>query len=111
VVEVVVTDDFEAWYMGLDDKDSEAVAKIVDLLGVKGVALKFPHQSALVTSVFGLRELRIQSGGKPLRIAYGFDPMRRAVVLLGADKTGDPKFYDWFVPAADRRWIKYLKEA
>lgn len=97
--------------MGLDDKDSEAVAKIVDLLGVKGVALKFPYQSALVTSAFGLRELRIQSGGKPLRIAYGFDPMRQAVVLLGADKTGDPNFYDWFVPAADRRWIKYLKEA
>ncbi len=74
--------------MGLDDKDGEAVAKIIDLLGAKGVALRFPHQSGLKGSVFGLRELRVQSSGKLMRIAYGFDPKRQAVVLLGADKTG-----------------------
>ena len=110
MVEVVATDTFENWYMALDDKDAEAVAKIIDLLGAKGVALRFPHQSALKTSAFGLRELRVQSGGKPIRIAYGFDPERQAVVVLGADKTGDPNFYEWFVPKADQRWIEYLKE-
>ncbi len=49
-------------------------------------------------------------GRKPLRVAYGFDQQRQAVVLLGADKTGDSRFYEWFVPAADQRWIEYLKE-
>ena len=110
MIEVVGTDDFEAWYVNLEEKDAEAVAKLIDLLSVKGVALPFPYQSALKTSAFGLRELRIQSGGKPLRVAYGFDSRRQAVVLLGADKTGDPRFYDWFVPKADQRWVEYLKE-
>ena len=70
-----------------------------------------PSERAL-GSAFGLRELRCQSGGKPLRMAYGFDQKRQAVVLLGADKTGqsDKKFYEWFIDAAEKRWIEYLKE-
>jgi hypothetical protein len=112
MVEVVGTAGFEAWFMDLDGKDSEAVAKKIDLLGAVGVALPFPHQSALKGSAFRLRELRVQSAGKPLRIAYGFDTKRQAVVLLGADKTGQStqRFYEWFVAAADSEWIKYLKE-
>lgn len=58
MVEVVGTDEFEAWFMSLDEKDAEVVSKVVDLLAAKGAALGFPHQSALKTSAFGLRELR-----------------------------------------------------
>jgi hypothetical protein len=36
-----------------------------------------------------MRELRVQSGGKPIRVFYAFDPRRTAILLLGGDKTGD----------------------
>ena len=57
-----------------------------------------------------MRELRVQSGGKPLRVFYAFDPRRTAILLIGGDKTGDDRFYDEFVPLADGLYDDYLKE-
>jgi hypothetical protein len=45
-----------------------------------------------------------------VRIAYAFDTARDAVLILGGDKTGDPRFYEWFVPKADKLWEHYLAE-
>ena len=36
------------------------------------------------------------------------DPLRRAVLLLGGDKTGDDRFYETFVPHAEQVWAEYL---
>ena len=30
-----------------------------------------------------MRELRVQSGGRPLRVFYAFDPRRSAILLIG----------------------------
>jgi hypothetical protein len=57
-----------------------------------------------------MRELRVQSGGAPLRVFYVFDPMRQAVLLIGGDKTGDDRFYDRMIPTAEKIWAQYLKE-
>jgi hypothetical protein len=46
----------------------------------------------------------------PLRVFYAFDPLRRAVLLLGGDKTGDDRFYETFVPHAERIWTEYLDD-
>jgi hypothetical protein len=54
--------------------------------------------------------LRIQSGGKPLRVFYAFDPARQAVLLLGGDKTGDKRFYMKIVPIVEAIWEDYLTE-
>jgi len=43
-----------------------------------------------------------------LRVLYALDPLRRAVLLLGGDKTGDDRFYERFVPHAEQIWTKYL---
>lgn len=32
--------------------------------------------------------IAVQSDGKPLRVFYAFDPRRRAILLIGGDKTG-----------------------
>lgn len=71
------------------------------------------HSSDIKGSTYALRELRVQSGGKPLHILYAFDPKRQAVLLLGADKTGlsDKEFYATFVPRAETLWKEYLREA
>ena len=56
-----------------------------------------------------MRELRIQSGGRPVRVFYAFDPRRMAILLNGGDKTGDRRFYERFVPLADRLYDEHLK--
>jgi hypothetical protein len=35
-----------------------------------------------------MRKLRVQSGGRPIRVLYAFDPTRTAIMVLGGDKTG-----------------------
>jgi hypothetical protein len=57
-----------------------------------------------------MRELRIQSSGKPLRIFYAFDPRRTAILLIGGDKTGDNRFYERYIPIADKLYDIYLEE-
>jgi hypothetical protein len=111
-VEVVVTDEFTEWFLELDDIDGEEVGRIVGLLEVRGVTLGFPHSSDIRGSRYALRELRIQSKGRPLRVLYAFDPKRQAVLLFGGDKTGmgDDRFYGMSVPRAEKLWIDYLSE-
>jgi hypothetical protein len=55
-------------------------------------------------------ELRIQHKGQPIRVFYAFDPRRVAILLLGADKTGQDRFYDELVPKVDRIYDEYLRE-
>lgn len=55
-----------------------------------------------------MRELRIQSGGKPFRVFYAFDPRRMAILLIGGDKTGDKRFYDRMIPVADDLYDVHL---
>jgi hypothetical protein len=55
-----------------------------------------------------MRELRVQHAGKPLRILYAFDPRRTVILLLGGDKTGDPRWYEVNVPVADRLYADHL---
>jgi hypothetical protein len=45
-----------------------------------------------------------------LRVLYAFDPRRTALLLLGGDKTGDPNWYDKFVPIADDLFGQHLRE-
>lgn len=107
MVEVEGTEEFEAWFFALAEKEAEAVARVVGLLGEKGVALGFPYSSEIKGSQ-ALRELRVQSGGHPLRVFYAFDRLRRAVLLLGRDKSGDDRFYETFVPRAEQIWAESL---
>jgi hypothetical protein len=52
----------------------------------------------------------MQSGGRPLRVFYAFDPRRSAILLIGGDKTGDDRFYERMVPIADQLYDLYIAE-
>ncbi|MGM0554830.1 MAG: type II toxin-antitoxin system RelE/ParE family toxin [Myxococcota bacterium] len=110
MVDVVGTDEFAGWYDSLNDADTEAVTLGVDRLAAAGVTLQFPYCSAIEGTDYPLRELRIQSKGRPIRVFYAFDPRRHAVLLIGGDKTGDDRFYDRMVPRAEGIWESYLDE-
>ncbi len=108
MVEVLGTVEFEEWFLGLGKADARSVVRGVGLLEAKGLALGYPYSSALEGSRYALRELRIQSSGRPLRVVYAFDPLRQALLILGGDKTGDDRFYERIIPQAERIWERYL---
>ena len=57
-----------------------------------------------------MRELRVQHGGRPYRILYAFDPRRTALLLIGGDKTGNDRWYEIFVPVADRLYGDHIAQ-
>jgi hypothetical protein len=108
--EVEYTNEFEEWWNRLSEKQQTDVAVSVALLEHRGPLLPFPHSSAVFGSKHNhMRELRTQSEGRPLRILYAFDPRRTAILLIGGEKTGDNRWYDVFVPIADRLYDEHLR--
>ena len=109
--EVEFTDEFETWWHTLAETVQDAVAARVKLLEARGPQLPFPYSSDVRSSRHGaMRELRVQSAGRPIRIFYAFDPRRMSILLLGGDKSGDGRFYETLVPLADRLYDAYLHE-
>jgi hypothetical protein len=107
--DVEYTDEFGVWWMGLSGGEQADLSAMVALLEAKDVRLGFPHSSGIHGSRHShMRELRVQSGGKPMRVFYAFDPVRNAILLIGGDKTGDGRFYEVFVPIADRLYDDHL---
>ena len=105
------TDQFRDWWDGLSEAQQDDSAHIVGLLEVLGPQLGFPHSSGVKGSKHShMRELRVQSGGHPLRIFYAFDPRRTAILLIGGAKTGNDRFYEEYTPVADRLYDEYLEE-
>jgi hypothetical protein len=108
--EVEHTDEFADWWHGLSEGQQEDVTAIVLLLMELGPQLPFPHSSGIEGSRHRhMRELRVQSSGKPLRVFYAFDPRRAAILLIGGDKTGDARFYEKLIPLADRLYDDHIE--
>jgi hypothetical protein len=108
---VEYTDEFGSWWEMLSPDAQDDVAAVVAVLEQRGPRLPFPYSSAIVGSRHGhMRELRVQSGGDPLRIFYAFDPRRTAILLVGGSKAGDDRFYEHMITRADRLYDVYLDE-
>ncbi len=108
--DIEYTDEFEEWWDGLTEGEQESVRASVKLLGDLGPQLPFPHSSGITSSQHGnMRELRIQHAGRPYRVLYAFDPRRCAILLIGGEKTGKGRWYDEYVPIADRLYNEHLE--
>ena len=107
--EVEVTDEFGDWWDSPSIEEQESVAYSIRLLEEKGVALGHPHTSNIAGSRHShMRELRVQHAGQPYRVLYAFDPRRMAVLLIGADKTGQDRWYEIFIPIADDLYDQHV---
>lgn len=91
--------------------EEKSIDLTVSLLQALGPTLRMPHSSGVETSHHThMRELRIQHEGRPYRVLYAFDPRRSAILLIGADKTGDDRWYEKYVPLADAIYDRHLRE-
>lgn len=107
---VEYTDEFEAWWGRLSEEEQEDVSAIVYLLEEKGATLRYPYSTGIQNARHShLRELRVQSCGAPLRILYAFDPRRVAILLAGGCKKGDDRWYETFIPLADKLYDEHLE--
>jgi hypothetical protein len=107
--EVEYTDEFEAWWGQLTEDEQVDVNVKVILLQRFGPALRRPHAGVISGSKHSqMKELIVQHAGRPYRVLYAFDPRRRAILLIGGDKTGDDRWYETFVPLADRIYDRHL---
>lgn len=109
--EVRQTERFEQWFKALDDTDRRKVIVALLLLENQGPHLPRPYADTVNESKYAnMKELRIQSQGKPLRAFFAFDPERTGILLCAGDKgKNDKRFYQEMIPLADEEYEKHLE--
>ena len=89
------------------------LAAMIEVLRALGPQLRRPHCDTLKGSRHAnMKELRFDAADGVWRIAFAFDPRRRAVLLAGGDKsgTGSARFYKTLIRKADERYADWIKE-
>ena len=114
--------DYEYIRAWLDDQDIDTVKYIfaaLKRLEQQGPMLGRPLVDTLKgTQVKNLKELRPASPGRTeIRILFAFDPKRKAVMLLGGDKSqgknGRTKWSGWYkeaIPKAEAIYRQHLAQ-
>jgi hypothetical protein len=90
----------------------EEVAAMALLLQQFGPQLKRPHCDTLKGSKHpNMKELRFTLPDGEWRVAFAFDPRRRASLLVGGSKSGTPekRFYRELIRVADARFDRHVK--
>lgn len=109
--DVEFTDEFEFWWNSLTSDEQDSVAFGVGLLQAKGPMLARPYADTVYQSAYvNMKELRVQHEGRPYRVLFVFDPRRVGMLLIGGDKTGNPDWYEEYVPKADKIYAQHLRE-
>ena len=100
-------DEFRDWRHDVQ----KAAATSIATLELVGPMLGRPHADTLKGSRHkNMKELRFSMGDGEWRIAYAFDPRRRAILLVGASKSGvaSDRFYRRLITTADNRFDGHL---
>ncbi|MBS0969314.1 diaminopimelate decarboxylase [Chimaeribacter arupi] len=109
---VDTTAHFDEW---LEEQDTDMIEDV--LAGLKvlehfGPMLGRPEVDHIRGStISNMKELRVQSNGRPVRAFFVFDPKRQAIVLCAGDKTGlkEKRFYADMIKTAEEEYRKHLE--
>lgn len=103
-------------YLAELEAESEAVQDAVyaraELLKKAGPQLSRPYCDTLSGSTYvNMKELRFTLPDGEWRVAFAFDPARRALLLVGGSKSGvnEKRFYRDLLRVADERFTDHLK--
>jgi hypothetical protein len=109
--EVLLHPKFDAEFADLPQAVQDELLARLGVLAQFGPTLGRPNVDTLSGSSFSnMKELRFRLDGL-WRFAFAFDPLRRAVVLVGGDKEGESQasFYKKLIRVADARFAEHLK--
>jgi hypothetical protein len=103
--------EFEAEYAELPIEVRRQFVAALDLVRGMGPLLSRPHTDTLSGSRYAnMKELRFFADDGVWRVAYAFDPKRRAAILVAGDKSGvsQKRFYKSLINKADERFTDHL---
>ena len=104
---------FEAELRALEPPVRDALVAGIDQIETWGPQLGRPTVDTLKGSRHAnMKELRVTVSGLPWRLAFAFDPLRPAIILVCAHKAGVSQalFYRRLITIADARFDQHLKE-
>jgi hypothetical protein len=109
--DVESSNEYLEWWRDLTLDQQKSIERIIGLLIEYGPTLPNRYSKKVISSRHGrMRELRVQSDGRPLRILYAFDPRRVAILLIGGGKIGNGRFCIEYVRMADRIYDSNLDD-
>lgn len=103
---------FEAEFDKLREPVQDELIATAKLLRQFGPMLGRPQVDTLIGSRHAnMKELRFSADGGVWRVAFAFDPVRRAILLVAGDKSGlvSDRFYRSLIRRADERFDKHLR--
>lgn len=110
---VELHDLFEPEFDALSEEVQNEILALGKLLEKFGPHLERPHVGTLKDSKHAnLKELRFDAGDGVWRVAFAFDPERKAILLVAGDKSGKSEraFYKRLIKKADVRFDGHLEE-
>jgi hypothetical protein len=112
--EIEFFDDFDPEFDGLSKAVQDALLTKLEILEERGPTAGRPLIDTLNGSKHAnMKELRFNADNGVWRAALAFDPARKGVVLVAADKSGvsEKRFYQKLIAVADARFDKHLAAA
>lgn len=108
---VQIGDEFEPEFDALEPAVQEEILALSKVLEILGPQLGRPHADTLKGSRYpNMKELRFHAADGVWRVAFAFDPKRRAILLVAGDKAGvgETRFYRELIRKADWRFAAHL---
>ncbi len=99
-------------FEGYSETVQNEVAALIKVLSAFGPLLKRPHADTLKGSKFSnMKELRFEADNGVWRLAFAFDPRRKAILLVAGDKSGvaPGRFYKGLIKRADARFAEHMR--
>jgi hypothetical protein len=105
--------DFGPEFRNLPDAAKLEIGAVFDVLREFGPDVGRPHVDTLRGSAYAnMKEIRASTEADWYRVAFAFDPLKRAIVPCGGGKGGisQAKFYKALIAKADARYTEHLQE-
>lgn len=109
--DVLIHEEFEPEFDDLPEEVQDELLAHANLLKEFGPQLGRPWVDTLKGSRYAnMNELRFDAADGVWRVAFAFDPKRKAILLVCGDKSGgSPKrFYKQLITKADKRFDGHL---
>jgi len=108
---VEIAEAFEPEFFALPRQVRRTILALSRLLREVGPQLGRPRVDTLNGSRHtNMKEMRFSAAGGEWRVAFAFDPDRRAILLVAGDKSGssERRFYRKLIAKADERFDRHL---